>query len=81
MTWRMKGMTEPPYMPRTQLRNICFRNIRGVAENAGIIHGFAEAPFTRDIFRFDNCEIKVGKPLDIQHADINLDGLRIITTK
>ena len=81
MTWRMKGMTEPPYMPRTQLRNICFRNIRGVAENAGIIHGFAEAPFTRDIFRFDNCEIKVGNPLDIQHADINLDGLRIITTK
>ena len=78
MTWRMKGMTEPPYMPRTQLRNICFRNVKGVAENAGIIHGFAEAPFTRDIFHFENCEIKVAKPLDIQHADVNLDGLRII---
>ncbi len=81
MTWRMKGMEEPPYQPLTRLRNIRFRNIRGVAENAGIIHGFDEQPFTRDVFRFENCEIKVKTQLDIKNADVNLDGLNIIATR
>lgn len=82
MTWRMKGATEPPYYPLTQLRDIHFRNIRGQAENAGHLIGFAEQPFTRDVFHFENCRIEVENPLDIQYADVDISGLeQVVKTK
>ena len=75
MMWRMKGATEPPYSPRTTLRDIHFRNIRGVAENAGHITGYDVQPFTSDVFHFENCHIQVKQPLKITNAEVNLNGL------
>ncbi len=77
MTWRMKGATEPPYSPRTTLRDILFKDIRGVAENAGHFIGYDTQPFTPDVFHFDNCHIQVQNPLDNKFANLNLEGLEI----
>lgn len=82
MTWRMKGATEAPYHPLTQLRDIHFRNIRGHAINGGNLIGFEEHPFTRDVFHFENCHIEVQNPLNIQYADVDLSGLeQVVKTK
>ena len=79
LMWRMKGMTEPPYEPRTQLRNIVFRNIRGKAQNAGLFQGYAEAPLTPDLFHFEDCVFTCDKPLTLRNATLDLSGARFIT--
>ena len=74
MAWRMKGEDEPAYSPLTQLKNIVIRNITGTADNAGVIEGYPDAPIKRDVIRFENCFIKVKKPLMIKNADVDLSG-------
>ncbi len=74
MAWRMKGEDEPAYSPLTQLKNIVIRNITGTADNAGVIEGYPDAPIKRDAIRFENCLIKVKKPLMIKNADVDLSG-------
>ena len=75
MTWRMKGADEPPYSPRTVLRNIRLRNIRAHAERGGIIQGFEEQPIPRGAISFENCLFDTGAPLQISHADVDLSGV------
>ena len=70
MTWRMKGADEPPYSPRTVLRNI-----RAHAERGGIIQGFEEQPIPRGAISFENCLFDTGAPLQISHADVDLSGV------
>ena len=75
MTWRMKGADEPPYSPRTVLRNIRLRNIRAHAERGGIIQGFEEQPIPHGAISFENCLFDTGAPLQISHADVDLSGV------
>ena len=75
MIWRMKGDVKPPHYPLTKLRNICFRNIEGTAENAGSIIGFPEQPFSKDVFHFENCRLHVKNPLKVENANLDTDGL------
>ena len=71
----MKGADEPPYSPRTVLRNIRLRNIRAHAERCGIIQGFEEQPIPRGAISFENCLFDTGAPLQISHADVDLSGV------
>ena len=70
MTWRMKGADEPPYTPRTTLRNIRLRNITAKAESGGLIRGYEEQPIPRGAITFDNCHFDVKTPIQIEHAEV-----------
>lgn len=76
MTWRMKGADEPPYTPRTALRNIRLQNIKAKAENGGLIQGFEEQPIPRGSITFSNCRFDVKTPLQVEHAEVDLSGVR-----
>ena len=70
MAWRMKGADEPPYSPRTTLRNIRLRNITAKAESGGLIRGYEEQPIPRGAITFDNCSFDVKTPIQIEHAEV-----------
>ena len=70
MAWRMKGADEPPYSPRTTLRNIRLHNITAKAESGGLIRGYEEQPIPRGAITFDNCSFDVKTPIQIEHAEV-----------
>lgn len=78
MEWRMIPPLAPACPQLTVLRNICFRNIYAETQSAGMIHGFKDAPFTKDSFRFENCTVKAQKGLRLANADeVCFDGLNL----
>lgn len=76
MEWRMVPPLAPASEQLTLLRNIRFRNVNAEAQSAGLMHGFEDAPFTKDSFRFENCTVKAQKGLRVVNADeVCFDGL------
>lgn len=77
MEWRMVGRLAPPADPLTRLRNIRLINVTGTVESVGTIHGFAEAPFGPDVFRFENCTITARSGLSVANAEVSTEGLTL----
>ena len=78
MEWRMKGELPPAAEVLTQLKNIRIINVKGNVRSVGTMYGFTDAPFGKDVFYFENCEISAQKGLSIDNADdVSFAGLTI----
>lgn len=63
--------------PLTVLRNITVRNVHGTAVALGEMHGFTAQPLTKDVFKVENCEFKVGRDLNISDAELDRSGMKV----